>query len=49
MSVQQEVLFLAYVDKAIAIWELKRKTLIQVTILESYTTTTVVVAVVPLW
>ena len=46
MSVQHEVLFLAYFDGSIAMRELKRTTLLQITMEELYTITTVVVAVV---
>ena len=53
MSVQHGVLLLAYFDKSIAIRELNRTTLLQVIMVELYTTTTVIVAVVvhsmPLW
>ena len=57
MSVQHEVLFVAYFDESIAIREWKRTTLLQVTMEELCATTTVVVnssrsAVVvsePLW
>ena len=49
MSVQHEVLFWAYFDKSIALRELKRTTTLHVTIVKLHTTTTVVVAFVPLW
>ena len=46
MSVEHEVLFLAYFDESIAIRELKLTTLPQVALVELYATTTVVVAFV---
>ena len=41
MSVQHEVQFLAYFDESITVRELKRATLLQVTIVELYATTTI--------